>query len=91
MSANLYVDGLPASVTEKDVKTLFSTCGTVLSVCIATTIEGPPMGIAQIQMAEAQEAERAIHDLHHTRLDGNLLLVFGDPRIDGAIQSLSSP
>ena len=75
MSAHIYVEGLPTSVTEEDLTTLFSECGTVLSVQIARTENGSSIGIAEVQMAGAREAEQAIHDLHHLRLHGQLLLV----------------
>ena len=75
MSAHVYVEGLPTSVTEEDLTTLFSECGTVLSVQIARTEDGSSIGIAEVQMAQAEEAVQAIHDLHHVRLHGQLLLV----------------
>ena len=65
MSAHVYVEGLPTSATEEDLTTLFSECGTVLSVQIARTEDGSSIGIAEVQMARAEEAEQAIHDLHH--------------------------
>jgi RNA recognition motif-containing protein len=71
MSAHVYVEGLPTSATEEDLTTLFSECGTVLSVQIARTEDG----IAEVQMARAEEAEQVIHDRHYVRLHGQLLLV----------------
>ena len=47
MSAYVYIDGLPNSVTESDVKTLFSTFDIVLSIHMGTTVDEHPMGIAQ--------------------------------------------
>jgi RNA recognition motif-containing protein len=75
MSAHVYVEGLPTSATEEDLTTLFSECGTVLSVQIARTEDGSSIGIAEVQMARAEEAEQIIHDMHHVRLHGQLLLV----------------
>ena len=75
MSAHVYVEGLPTSTTEEDLTSLFTECGTVLSVQIARTEDGHSIGIAEVQMAGAREAEQAIHDLHHVRLHGQLLLV----------------
>src|SRR5688572_29830816 len=73
MSAHVYVEGLPSSVTEEDLTTLFSECGTVLSVQITRTEDGSSIGLAEVQMAQAEEAEQAIHALHHVRLHGQLL------------------
>ena len=81
MSAQLYLDGLPASVTEEDLRTLCSECGSVLSLRIAR-VDGRSIGIAEVQMARTEEAERAIHRLHHTRIDGHLLLVFRGSRMN---------
>ncbi len=86
MSAYVYVDGLPNSIAESDVKPMFSTFGVVLSIHMGTTVEGRPMGIAQVHMAETQEADKAIHELHHMRFDGQLLLVFRDARNDDLSQ-----
>jgi len=62
MSAHVYVEGLPTSTTEEDLTTLFSECGTVMSVQIARTENGSSIGIAEVQMARAEEAVQAIHD-----------------------------
>lgn len=76
MGGQVCVDGLPPSVTEADLRTLFSACGTVVSVEMLPTLNGQFLGIAQVEMARAEEADRAIRDLHHTKLGAHMLLVF---------------
>jgi RNA recognition motif-containing protein len=78
MNTRVYVDGLPASFTEEELTTLFSSCGTVLSVYIERGEDGGPIGIGHVCMARAEEAREAAQKLHHVRLDGKLLLVFQD-------------
>lgn len=89
MSARLFVDGLPPSFTEQELATLFSGCGSVLSVQM-TLLDGHSLGIAEVQMA-AEEADRAIRELHHLRLDGKLLLVFRESGVNGTSQQVGSP
>jgi RNA recognition motif-containing protein len=76
MNTRVYVDGLPASFTEEELTTLFSSCGTVLSVHIERGEDGVPIGIGHVCMAHAEEAREAVQKLHHVHLDGKLLLVF---------------
>ncbi|MDR4480174.1 MAG: hypothetical protein R3B37_10590 [Nitrospira sp.] len=82
MGGQVCVDGLPPSVTEEDLRTLFSACGTVVSVEMLPTLNGQFLGIAQVEMARAEEADRAIRALHHTKLGDHTLLVFrGNRRV----------
>ena len=64
------------AVTEEELKTLFSECGTVLSIQMATPEEGHPLGFARVQMGPHEAAEQAIRTLHHVKLDGSTLLVY---------------
>ena len=76
MSIEVYVEGFPPSVTEQELKDLFSECGPVLSIQMATTVEGCPLGFARVQLGVVEEAEQAIRTLHHVKLGGCTLLVY---------------
>ena len=78
MSTEVCVEGFPPTVTEQELKDLFSACGTVLSIQMETTEEGHPMGFAEVVMANQTEADNAMEALHLVYLHGRLLLVFDD-------------
>ena len=75
MSVNVYVDGFPSRLADEELANLFSSFGTVLSVLRAKGPSGQPLGYAEVHMAHDEEADKAIHALHGTRVDGELLLV----------------
>lgn len=61
METRLYVGNLPKSVTEDELKTLFSQAGAVSSVeLIKDRDSGQPKGFAFVTMADSAEAEKAI-------------------------------
>ena len=80
MSREVCVEGFPRSTTEDELRHLFSACGTVLSIDMAMTVDGRPIGFATVEMATTEAADRAIQTLHHVKLDGCTLLVFS-PRV----------
>lgn len=76
MSTEVWVEGFTPSVTEQELRDLFSECGPVLSVQLATTVDGQPLGIAKVEMGQADAAEQAVRTLHHVQRGGRTLLVF---------------
>jgi RNA recognition motif-containing protein len=72
----LYVGNLPYSTTEGDLKQLFSQAGTVESVTMPIEREtGRPRGFAFVQMANEEDANRAIRLYNNYMLDGRTLRV----------------
>src|SRR5687767_2666334 len=76
MSVTVYVDGFPSRLADEELVNLFSSFGTVLSVLRFKGPSGQPSGYAEVHMAHDEEADKAIHALNGTRVDGELLLVF---------------
>ena len=76
MSYKVCVDGFPSSLDDEELANLFSTFGTVLSVHRSKDPTGQPMGFAEVEMAQAEEADKAIQALHRIRVSGELVLVF---------------
>lgn len=73
---NIYVSNLSDSVTEDDIKTLFSTYGIVESVYVVKDKQsGMPKGTAYVMMPSDVEAEQAIAGLDGTEHDGRTLHV----------------
>lgn len=62
-SDNLYVKGLPGSVTEEDIDAIFSQVGTVMSQKLKVAEWG---AICFVRMANRQEATQAIERLNNT-------------------------
>lgn len=75
MSSEICVDGFPPSVTEEELKILFSECGAVLSVEVLRSAKGNSLGVAYLQMESAQAVEKAVQLFHHATLEGRTLLV----------------
>jgi RNA recognition motif-containing protein len=74
MSTNIYVGNLPFSATEDEIRTLFSTYGTVESVNLITDRDtGRLRGFGFVEMASG--ANEAIAALNQTELGGRLLTV----------------
>ena len=79
MSTEVCVEGFPPSTTVQELKDLFSECGPVLSVELAMTVDGHPLGIAKVKMGQVEGAQKAVRLLHHVQLGGRTLLVFRTP------------
>jgi len=73
---NLYVSNLPDSVTEDELKTLFSSYGSVESVYVVKDKQtGMSKGSAYVIMPSDTEAESAIAGLEGTEYQGQMLKV----------------
>ncbi len=73
---NIFVGNLSFQTTEDELRTAFERYGEVLSVKTITDREtGRARGFAFIEMANAEEADRAIAELNGGSLDGRTLTV----------------
>ena len=69
MDVKLYVGNLSYDTTEEDLRSLFSTAGTVSSVAlIMDRATGRSKGFAFVEMSSQSEAEQAIKTLDGTSL-----------------------
>lgn len=76
MATRLYVGNLPYSVSETELRRLFSQSGTVESVTMPLDRQtGRPRGFAFVQMANGDEANAAIQMFNGYVLDGRPLRV----------------
>ena len=76
MNKKLYVGSLPYSVTEEELKELFSAHGNVESVrIIMDKFTGKSKGFGFIEMSNADEAAQAIEGLNGKELGGRTLIV----------------
>ena len=76
MSTKLYVGGLPYSVTEGKLEEIFSEHGSVQSArVISDKFTGQSRGFGFVEMATAEEAQKAMEALNGTQLDGRTLVV----------------
>jgi RNA recognition motif-containing protein len=76
MENKLYVGNLPYTVTEDDLKTHFSQAGTVTSVAlIRDRATGRAKGFGFVEMATAEEAQKAISMFHGQDFNGRTLTV----------------
>jgi len=84
MNKNIYVGGLPYSVTDERLRETFSTHGTVESARVITDkYSGESRGFGFVEMSTQEEAEKAISALNSTELDGRTLTVnIAKPRGD---------
>ena len=73
---NLYVSNLGFNVEESALNTLFKEYGSVGSVkIIMDKITNRSRGFAFIEMADVQQAEKAIKELNGTMVDGRQMKV----------------
>lgn len=76
MPKRIYVGNLPFSASEEEVRSLFSEYGEVNSVSLITDREtGRPRGFGFVEMANGDEADTAISNLHQHQMDGRSLNV----------------
>lgn len=77
MSAmKLYVGGLAYSVTEDELKVLFSEQGEVVSVAVIKDREtGQSKGFGFVEMAEVKDGQNAIKNLSGKELSGRAIVV----------------
>jgi RNA recognition motif-containing protein len=76
MSSKIYVGGLPYATTDAQLQEIFSAHGQVESARVITDkFTGRSRGFGFVEMANADEAQKAIQALNGTDLDGRNLTV----------------
>lgn len=76
MGSKIYVGGLPYSATEEQLSELFAVHGTVESARVITDkFTGQSRGFGFVEMASADEAQKAIDALNGTQMGGRTLTV----------------
>ena len=76
MASKLYVGGLSYSTTSEGLREFFGQCGTVESATVITDkFSGQSKGFGFVEMANAEEGEKAIAALNGTQLGGRTLNV----------------
>jgi len=76
MGSKIYVGGLPYSTTEEELSSLFAAHGAVQSAKIITDkFTGKSRGFGFVEMATADEAQKAIAALNATQMGGRTLTV----------------
>ena len=76
MSTKLYVGNLPYQTTEADLQTLFEGSGQVASInVVRDRATGQARGFAFVEMNSADDAQRAIDQLHNAQFGGRTLTV----------------
>lgn len=85
----LYIGNLPYSVTDDQLKELFSQAGTVESASIITDkFSGRSKGFGFVEMSTLEEAERAIDMFKSHEMDGRTMTVSeARPKEDGPRRS----
>lgn len=76
MTNKLFVAGLPYSLTDSQLEEHFSKVGKVLSAKVITDrYSGQSKGFGFVEMATAEEAEKAMKELNNSVLDGRTIIV----------------
>lgn len=76
MATKLYVGNLSFDTTEGALRDLFETCGSVTSCNLITDkFTGKSRGFGFVEMSSAEEASKAISELHSKECDGRPLTV----------------
>ena len=76
MSSNLYVGNLSFDVEEKELQELFTSYGEVVSANLITDRQtGRPRGFGFVEMAQSEDASKAIEALDGKELKGRNLTV----------------
>ena len=76
MNTNLYVGGLPYSVTDESLEQLFSEYGTVESARVITDREtGRSRGFGFVNMGSPDEAQKAMEAMNGKEVEGRTLTV----------------
>ena len=89
MNKKLYVGGLSYSVTDSQLRDLFTSHGTVESAKVVTDRDSDrSRGFGFVEMGTQEEAEKAIAALNGTQQDGRSLTVnISKPREDRPARS----
>jgi cold-inducible RNA-binding protein len=73
---NIFVGNLSFQITETELRTAFERYGEVLNVKMVTDREtGRARGFAFVEMADTEQADRAISEMNGSSLDGRPLNV----------------
>jgi RNA recognition motif-containing protein len=88
MGSKIYVGGLPYAATEQQLSDLFAAHGAVESARVITDkFTGQSRGFGFVEMASAEEAQKAISALNGTEMGGRTLTVNEarpqEPRVGG--------
>jgi RNA recognition motif-containing protein len=85
MAQKLFVGGLSFSTTDGGLREFFSQAGAVLSATVVTDRDtGRSRGFGFVEMATAEEAERAVAQLGGRALDGRQIRVeVSRPKAEG--------
>ena len=76
MSTKLYVGNIPFSTTSQDLQNMFSAHGAVVQVeLVSDRFTGRSRGFAFVEMASAEDAQKAIAALQGTQLEGRTVTV----------------
>ena len=76
MGRKLYVGNLPYSISEDELRELFSRSGAVDTVSVVRdNATGRARGFAFVEMASDADAQKAVSDLNETQLGGRTLAV----------------
>ncbi|HVN89658.1 MAG TPA: RNA-binding protein [Candidatus Binataceae bacterium] len=76
MPTKLYVGNLAYSVTNEDLEALFSQAGKVDSASVVTDkFSGQSRGFGFVEMADSNEAAKAIEEFNETELKGRAIRV----------------
>ena len=76
MPSTLYVGNLPYSVDGDVLNKMFTAFGTVLSAKVITdSLSGRSKGFGFVDMANAEDAQKAIKELDATETDGRKIVV----------------
>lgn len=76
MNKKLYVGSLPYTVTEDQIREIFSEFGSLESIRIITDkFTGQSRGFAFVEMATEEEAQKAIEGVNGREMDGRTLVV----------------
>ena len=76
MSTNIYVGNLSYNITDDQLKSVFEEYGEVISAKVITDRDtGRAKGFAFVEMANQQDAEKAIKELDGGELDGRNIKV----------------
>ena len=70
----LYVGSLSYGVDDKKLRDIFAEVGTIVSAKVIFA-DGRSKGFGFVEMAESEEAEKAIQDLNGTTHDGRAIVV----------------
>merc|ERR1712025_561671 len=75
---SVFVGNLAWSVSWQDLKDVFGKVGEVVRADVWTKPDGRSKGCGIVKFATAEDAARAISELHDVELDGRLMLVRED-------------